>query len=168
MNKKLIMLSTMTIGLAACAPSLPVPEESINVTRVSGFQTAGILANQEIVVHTYLKGDGTREEVAAQCDLVGRGYTTEFSTPVTVVIPSYGQASPAINITCTLGEDTSSTTLSAYNISRAERDEALRRTGSSQGLIGVVMAQAVTAATSQDREFDIWGYPDHAYINFTE
>ena len=119
-------------------------------------------------MHTYLKGEGTQEEVAAQCQLAGRGYTAEFPTPMTVVIPSYGQTSPAINITCTLGDDTSSTTLSAFNISRAERDEALRRTGSSQGLIGVVMAEAFSAATSKDKEGDNWGYPDQARIYFTK
>ena len=89
-----------------------------------------------------------------------------MTTPAIVNLPSYGDGSPAIAVSCTYNGKTVSKTVSAYNYSQAQRANSATSAGAAGGgILGAVIVGAVTAATNKPRPGDIYKY-DVRYVEF--
>jgi hypothetical protein len=99
--------------------------------------------------------DGQRKELTGvPCTVDAGVYAARFSTPSNVIVPDYGPNSPAIFVRCTLGKQSGSATINAFNATSQQR----MNNAAAGGILGVIIVGAVNAA-KEDPTKDEFKYP---------
>lgn len=136
------------------------PSSAVGVDVYAGDRSRGNpvpeFRGQEIAqVRTFGQGETGRTELSGvACTLDSGLYTASFVTPANIVVPDYGQNSPALFVRCINGQSSGSTTVNTLNFTAQQRQSASFGTG----LLGAIIIGAVAVAQT-DNEKDEFKYP---------
>jgi hypothetical protein len=111
--------------------------------------------DQLVEVRTFQKSDqGEVEMAGATCSLAATGFSATMTSPAKVRVPLYRNQSSTLAVTCQKpGFQKGMVTVAPFDETRRSR----LASGSSGGLLGVVVVAAVDAAA--DNSKNDWRYP---------
>ncbi|SLN54119.1 hypothetical protein TRL7639_02830 [Falsiruegeria litorea R37] len=101
----------------------------------------------------------------AACTLNSVAFTAEIELPEKLTLPTYGQTSPDLTLTCTANGKTLKKTIEPVNwTAEAYRNQAAGHMLIGFGLVGVAATGA--AASNRDKSNDLWGYPQVVNLEY--
>jgi len=162
MNKLLLTLP-LSILIAGCAERMEITSAPVEVTRTNAFQSQNYQGNHPVEVRSFTqieKADGKSERKefsGASCNIQGRGFKANFSTPAIVNFPDYGYLSQAVTGSCKVKKAVRPIVAQPYNITVANIKS---NTGAGGGLLGMVVAGVANsiAIAANDETNDDFGY----------
>ena len=158
---KLKIIATLSIStLMACNPVAEIQTPPVEVTKTASFQSAGIVGFSDTTVRarTVQEGKSGTEMRNIPCELKSAGYFAKFTTPSIVNLPSYGEASPSIFVSCEYNGKVATRTAKVHNFSQQQRTNKAESAAAGAGLFGILLVSAIDAATNKARPNDIYKY----------
>ena len=158
---KLKIIATLSIStLMSCNLVAEIQTPPVEVTKTASFQSAGIVGFSDTTVRarTVQEGRSGTEMRNIPCELKSAGYFAKFTTPSIVNLPSYGEASPSIFVSCKYNGKVATKTVKVHNFSQQQRTNKAQSSAAGGGLLGVILISAIDAATNKARPGDIYKY----------
>lgn len=142
MLKNLAIASVCLAVLTACAPGMEITQQPVRVSPKNPEQAFGLdvfaAARQRgdpapayrgerlVTVRSELNDNrnGRVEFSGARCQIISTMFTAEITTPVQIIVPDYGRASPVITAECRAKDLRATESISVFNASQRARDRA--------------------------------------------
>ena len=158
-----LLVAIGALSVAACGSSVDITKPPVPYQAKRQIPAAQFRGDDTFTVRTVRKtGDGTKEVTGASCSFETTYTASKFQSPVILVTPNLGPATPAGHISCSDGEKDASMNIDAINKSLRDRVNGARNSGAGGGIIGAI-AGGITAGIVKgrgDRPDDIFGYDD--------
>jgi hypothetical protein len=106
MRKLGVLALVMTAACVDGGGGTPLPEASVQVDSTRGAEWPPARGEAALIVRAVTRdAAGVERELAgARCAAGSPYYAAEFTAPARVLVPDFGTASPAIEVTCRAGE----------------------------------------------------------------
>jgi len=156
--KNIFTLGSVLLLTACSAAKMNITSKPVGVQQTAGYVSTGITETQPLEVRTYQKVEDSLKEVQkVNCELKGRGFTAKVITPGIVNIPVYGKGSPAVTTYCTSNDLAGTKSALIANLDLQTRKASTANAGATGGLLGALIATAVSANMGE-RKGDRFAY----------
>ncbi len=174
MYKALIVLCMFLAGCSV-TPRTEITEKPVAYAKKQNFDHSSYQEDTQITAraYTHVKVEGKKKLVATEvsgvpCRLSGAGYSSKFTTPSYIILPSFGATSKPVTVSCTLEGETVGVSKKPYNATVAALKAEAQATGNAVGGILGVFVSAFSADIKQkkrDPSKDKYAYLD-VTVNF--
>lgn len=144
-------------------------QDIYGVRRAAGEDIPNLQGNQVVQIRTFtVKTNDFGSQVndqeipGAECEIVAEDATARIRTPGALTVPIYGYRSPDMTVKCIKeGYADAVAVMTKFNLTQAQKNQAVANAAASGGLIGALVGVAVTSAiaAANDPKNDDYNYP---------